>query len=277
MATPQDDRHWTIDELAAVAGLPVRTIREYQTMRVLEPPLRRGRLGIYGQNHLQRLRLIARLKDRGYSLAGIRDLLDAWAAGRDLSGVLDDDRAPLLDERPALLDRAQLAATLPGFADEQLAELAAIGFIDPSGLDQFWVASPSLLRLLGDLTATGAPASEATAIAAVITRGTRDIARAITPHLEHATGALSDEVTLQLLQHGRALIAQGAGRMLIHQLGLALRDPEASPSDARLAALAGKLAINAPRVIPPERQPAMDDPTPARSPTPHRDRVLPPV
>ena len=44
-------------------------------MRLLPPPERQGRVGLYGDRHVQRLQLISRLQRRGYSLAGIRDLL----------------------------------------------------------------------------------------------------------------------------------------------------------------------------------------------------------
>jgi DNA-binding transcriptional MerR regulator len=74
----------TIDDLARQARLPVRTIREYHTMRLLPPPERRGRVGIYDARHRQRLELIGRLQQRGYSLAGIRDLLQAWQDGHRL-------------------------------------------------------------------------------------------------------------------------------------------------------------------------------------------------
>lgn len=252
MAVIQEEPRWTVDELAAAAGLPVRTIREYQAIRVLPPPLRRGRVGIYGQAHLRRLRLIARLKERGYSLAGIRDLLEAWAAGRDLGGVLDADPAALVDEQPLILNRAQLAAALPGLSDEHIAELTATGFVEPSGPGLFWVAAPSLLHLVGDLTAAGAPASDAIAVAVALTTGARDIARALAPHLRHATRELPDDALWQLLQRGRGLMAHGSGRMLIHQLGLALQDPGEDPSDSRLAAMTGRLALNTPRILPPE-------------------------
>jgi DNA-binding transcriptional MerR regulator len=243
---------WTVDGLAAVAGLPVRTIREYQAIRVLPPPRRRGRVGIYGEQHLQRLQLIARLKERGYSLAGIRDLLTAWAAGQDLGGVLDAGQTPVVDEQSLVLDRAQLAAALPGFSGEQIAELAAMGFAEPTGAGTFWVAAPSLLRFVSDLTAAGAPAGDVIAVAAALTSGMRDTARALTPHLRHATRRMPDEAIWPLLQRGRGLIAQGAGRMLIHQLGLALREQATSPPDARLAALTGRLALNTPRLAQPE-------------------------
>ena len=44
----------TIDDLARRVQLPVRTIREYHTMRLLPPPERQGRLGLYHDRHVQR-------------------------------------------------------------------------------------------------------------------------------------------------------------------------------------------------------------------------------
>src|SRR5262245_31586910 len=107
----------TIDELARQAELPVRTIREYHTMRLLPRPERRGRVGYYGPGHVHRLELIARLQRRGYSLAGIRDLLQAWAAGADLTSLLgiEPGQAPgaPLDEMPLRLTRDELLARVP--------------------------------------------------------------------------------------------------------------------------------------------------------------------
>jgi hypothetical protein len=61
------------------AQKPPRMIREYHTMRLLPPPERRGRLGLYGIRHVQRLEFITRLQRRGYSLAGI---WTCWGRGR---------------------------------------------------------------------------------------------------------------------------------------------------------------------------------------------------
>src|SRR5215469_8214609 len=117
----------TIDDLGRRAGLPVRTIREYHTMRVLPPPERKGRIGLYDAGHIQRLELVARLQHRGYSLAGIRDLLDAWDNGTELTALLGVQSGPVpLDETPLRLTRAELfswqpvtssgnATDLPGF------------------------------------------------------------------------------------------------------------------------------------------------------------------
>ena len=48
---------------------------------VLAPPAKVGRVGVYDEGHRRRLELIGRLQSRGYSLAGIRDLFEAWDAG----------------------------------------------------------------------------------------------------------------------------------------------------------------------------------------------------
>ena len=48
----------TIDELARAAGTTVRNVRVYQDRGLLPPPERRGRLGLYGPDHLRRLRLV---------------------------------------------------------------------------------------------------------------------------------------------------------------------------------------------------------------------------
>ena len=45
----------TIDELASQAQLPVRTLREYHSMRLLPAPEKRGRVGVYGAAHVERL------------------------------------------------------------------------------------------------------------------------------------------------------------------------------------------------------------------------------
>src|SRR5246127_2428962 len=115
MAATQTDEPLTIDDLARQVQLPVRTIREYHTMRLLPPPERRGRLGLYGTRHVQRLQLITRLQRRGYSLAGIRELLGAWENGTDLTTLLGvDESQAALDETPLRLTRAELFQRVPG-------------------------------------------------------------------------------------------------------------------------------------------------------------------
>ncbi|NJQ03926.1 MerR family transcriptional regulator [Streptomyces zingiberis] len=66
----------TVDELAARAGVTVRTIRFYSTRGLLPPPeIGPRRVGRYGQEHLSRLALIEELQQQGMTLAAIERYL----------------------------------------------------------------------------------------------------------------------------------------------------------------------------------------------------------
>ncbi len=66
----------TVDELAARAGVTVRTVRFYSTRGLLPPPvLGPRRVGRYGQEHLSRLALIEELQHQGMTLAAIERYL----------------------------------------------------------------------------------------------------------------------------------------------------------------------------------------------------------
>ena len=83
---------YRIDELARLADASVRNIRVYQDRGLLAPPRRQGRVGIYSDAHLARLRLIGQLLKRGYTFANIAELLaarerDGLLLGEDLAQV----------------------------------------------------------------------------------------------------------------------------------------------------------------------------------------------
>jgi DNA-binding transcriptional MerR regulator len=66
----------TIDELAARAGVTVRTVRFYGTKGLLPPPvIGPRRVGRYGGEHLARLALIEELQHQGMTLAAIERYL----------------------------------------------------------------------------------------------------------------------------------------------------------------------------------------------------------
>jgi DNA-binding transcriptional MerR regulator len=67
---------YRVAELAAAAGMSVELVRSYQTKGLLEAPRREGRLALYSERHLERLREIKALKDKGYSLKAIAGLLE---------------------------------------------------------------------------------------------------------------------------------------------------------------------------------------------------------
>ena len=70
-----DDR-LTIDALAREAGMTVRNIRNHQSRGLLPPPEVVARIGYYGREHLERLKLIREMQAEGFNLEAIKRLLD---------------------------------------------------------------------------------------------------------------------------------------------------------------------------------------------------------
>jgi DNA-binding transcriptional MerR regulator len=155
-------REYRIDELAQAAGMTVRNVRAYQDRGLLPRPRRQGRVGLYGDGHLVRLRLIGHLLDRGYSLANIGELMSAWERGHELSELLGLESAiasPWTDELPAYMTAEELLALFgTGVTPEQLDHAIALGIVQPEG-DRFRVPSPRLLRAGAELIAAGVPVS----------------------------------------------------------------------------------------------------------------------
>ena len=79
---------YRIDELARLAGTTTRNIRVYRDRGLLHPPLRVGRIALFNDTHLTRLRLITSMLDRGYNIAHVNEMLSAWEQGKDLGDML---------------------------------------------------------------------------------------------------------------------------------------------------------------------------------------------
>ena len=79
---------YRIDELARLAGTTTRNIRVYRDRGLLHPPLRVGRIALFNDTHLTRLRLITSLLDRGYNIAHVNEMLSTWEQGKDLGDML---------------------------------------------------------------------------------------------------------------------------------------------------------------------------------------------
>lgn len=79
---------YRIDDLARLAGTTTRNIRVYRDRGLLPPPLRVGRIALFNDTHLTRLRLITSMLNRGYNIAHVREMLSAWEEGKNLGDVL---------------------------------------------------------------------------------------------------------------------------------------------------------------------------------------------
>jgi DNA-binding transcriptional MerR regulator len=79
---------YRVEALAAAAGVSVDTVRFYQGRGLLDLPRRVGRIALYNDDHLERLRRVKSLQQRGFSLVVI---------GRILRGELDDADEALVE------------------------------------------------------------------------------------------------------------------------------------------------------------------------------------
>ncbi|MBZ3907659.1 MerR family transcriptional regulator [Streptomyces griseiscabiei] len=156
---------YRIEDLARRSGATVRTIRAYQDRGLLPRPERRGRANVYSDTHLTRLRQIADLLDRGYTLASIKELLEAWGTGRGLGGVLGlaaEVDGPWSDEQPVRISRAELVERFGGAPDAAaVADAVDLGVLEqvPGEEDLFLVPSPQELAVAAELHAAGVPLS----------------------------------------------------------------------------------------------------------------------
>jgi DNA-binding transcriptional MerR regulator len=78
-AAPEEDRLYTIGELAAELGVTTRTIRFYEAKGLIAPA-RRGVARSYSRRDRGRLKLILRGKNLGFSLEAIAEYLKLYDA-----------------------------------------------------------------------------------------------------------------------------------------------------------------------------------------------------
>ncbi|WP_067491120.1 MerR family transcriptional regulator [Actinomadura hibisca] len=146
----------TVDELAARAGVTVRTLRFYAGKGLLPPPRLRGRTGLYGAEHLARLELIRELQALGLTLAAVEKHLekipfDTPPEDLALQRALLSPWAPEGTEELGRDELDQRAGR--HLDDEALKKLAALGIVELSTGGVVRVLSPALLGVGAELSA----------------------------------------------------------------------------------------------------------------------------
>ncbi|HZU48753.1 MAG TPA: MerR family transcriptional regulator [Mycobacterium sp.] len=146
---------YRIDELARLAGTTTRNIRVYRDRGLLHPPLRVGRIALFNDTHLTRLRLITSMLDRGYNIAHVREMLNAWEEGKDLADVLGLESAIVgtwATEKPEtmpLTDAQRLVHDTKAFD-----RLVKLGVIRVDG-SQATVVRPKLIKAFNEIRGYG--------------------------------------------------------------------------------------------------------------------------
>ncbi|HEX4248896.1 MAG TPA: MerR family transcriptional regulator [Pseudonocardia sp.] len=132
-ASSAEAEQLTIDQLASRSGISVRTIRFYAGKGLLPPPKLRGRLGLYGPDHLTRLDLISELTGLGFTLTAIEGFLAALPESIAVEDLVLQRAllAPWVPEKLECISRTELdrraGRTL---TDEEIASLEALGVLE---------------------------------------------------------------------------------------------------------------------------------------------------
>lgn len=151
---------YTINALATAAGTNVRNIRAYQDRCLIPPPEKKGRQAIYREEHLGRLRVIAQMLDRGYTLTSIGDLFEALTQGHDIADLMGLGHAvssPWTDETPKTYTLVELMKMFRGnFSPRWLMHATDLGILEQQGA-KFRAPSPRMLHAASELVNAGIP------------------------------------------------------------------------------------------------------------------------
>jgi len=174
-----DGDQYTIDELAVATKVPSRTIRFYQSRGALMPPEIKGRVAYYGQAHVDRLKLIAQLQDRGLRIDAIRDLLGSIDRGElDLAewlGVEQQVQAPWANDQPRTATEDELYELAGSRRPGLLADLTRARLVERHG-EVYLVRSPALLSIAMKLEASGVDLETAVAGSSLVRKHVRRLA-----------------------------------------------------------------------------------------------------
>jgi DNA-binding transcriptional MerR regulator len=171
----------TIDELARQAGMTVRNVRAYRSRGLLPEPRLLGRKGYYGAEHMARLELIRDLKDRGFSLESIGQVIER-AEPESLDEAVDFARAVMAPEGGEEPRVVSARVFVERWGDQLTPEIARraqrLGMVRQVGDDEWEIPSPRLERAGIALSELGVPLEAALEITAVLRRQSRAVARA---------------------------------------------------------------------------------------------------
>ena len=256
---------YRVEELAAAAGVRVDTVRFYQGRGLIPGPRRRGRLAIYDDEHLARIRRIRSLLDQGFSLAQIQRVGErAEEAGRGEaqlgSGARErSDEAllrALMQERVGdrSYSRAELAAEA-GVPEALITAAQNSGLVAPVAVDgeeRFSAADLEMARSGLAIMGAGFPLNELLTLAVTHNRNIQEVVEAAidlfddyvrkagsasegTQAITEAFRGLLPQVTrLVALHFQRSLVNRALGRLRATGDGKALEAALAAVESSQL-------------------------------------------
>jgi len=182
---------YRVEALAQAGGVTVDTVRFYQGRGLIPPPRREGRVALYGEIHLERLRQVRALLQQGFSLAQIRRVVGAEGAEQGPSaarrnaasrGVDTELLAALAQESVGerTLCLAELAAE-SGVPEAILVAARSAGLLEPvlvEGEARYSDADLEMARAGLAILDAGLPLDELLNLAVAHARGTAETSEA---------------------------------------------------------------------------------------------------
>jgi DNA-binding transcriptional MerR regulator len=209
---------YRVEEIARAAGVGVDTVRFYQGRGLLPPPERRGRVAIYGDAHLERVRRIRELNRQGLTLEAVRRVLD------------QDGRSEL---REALLGAIERAEGERGYSPEELAAAAGVPefvlelmrraeLLEPArveGAPRYSEADLRSARAARQLLETGLPLEELLPLAQRHAAHVRELASAAVELFDRAVRRVDTPEELsaeQVVERFQALLPAASSLVALH-------------------------------------------------------------
>jgi len=178
---PPVTEEFTVDELAARAGMTVRNVRAYAGRGLIAAPRLEGRTGYYNREHLQRLQLIRELIERGYTLSAVeRAVLGSPHASSghtlDLLRLLEEPRH---GSEPEVMSRDSLAALAGVERDDALiVALGEFGLVEWLDEETVRLLQPTVVRAGAAAVALGLDAKTVISLFPLLSSNLRQIAEA---------------------------------------------------------------------------------------------------
>ncbi len=168
----------TLDKLTERVGMSVRNIRFYTSRGLVPPPIRRGRSGYYGPDHVARLELVRELQSHGFTLSAI----ERYVAGLPVDATPEHIAlrrtmlAPWNSDNPVELSRSELDKRAGRKLDrDDLRMLKAMGIVFPTRNGKYQASLTHLQIGLG-LIDLGYPVEAAVAAGEVFAAHGRQVA-----------------------------------------------------------------------------------------------------
>jgi DNA-binding transcriptional MerR regulator len=149
---PTADDLFPIEELSRRTGMTVRTLRAYQSRKLLPAPEVRTRTGYYDDRHVARVELVKDLQGQGFKLDTIARMLDNTGGSdaeilqftRTVQSLFGETEHQITD-RTDLAERFQVGVDAKD-ADDLLSRAEKLGLLRQLGDDRYEELAPRVLR-----------------------------------------------------------------------------------------------------------------------------------